>query len=145
MNDFYWKTTGEVFYGYTNFSCRNADSMSFIYFSNHRAFFLNKKNFFLLHIKAAPDRWIGPFYTFPFWGCSLYAILLSIKSITPSHVDLPLSFLSLILMKKKNYTFLWSGHYKGNQFLIKLGCWCWYLTILQLSFLIHVHVYLLST
>lgn len=28
--------------------------------------FFKQKNFFLLHIKAAPDRWIGPFYTFPF-------------------------------------------------------------------------------
>lgn len=27
--------------------------------------FSKTKNFFL-HIKAAPDRWIGPFYTFPF-------------------------------------------------------------------------------
>lgn len=35
-------------------------------------------------------------------------------------VDLPLSFLSLVLMKK-NYTFLWSGHYTEISVFDKIG------------------------
>lgn len=136
------KTTGEVFYGYTNFSCRNADSMSFICFSNHRAFFLNKK---LLPSSHQSSTWS--------MDRSLLHIsflrLFIIRDTFINKVNYALAcrfapFFSIInFNEKKIYTFLWSGHYKGNQFLIKLGCWCWYLTILQLSFLIHV--YLLST
>lgn len=145
MNDFYWENHGRGFFMVTQISVAGTLIACHLFIFQIIVHFFKTK-------KLLP-----PSHQSSTWSMDRSLLHISflrlfiIRDTFINKVNYALAcrfapFFSIInFNEKKNYTFLWSGHYKGNQFLIKLGCWCWYLTILQLSFLIHVHVYLLST